>query len=169
MTQTASIYARVLWELKIPQESIEETLSIFEEIPELMTVLCDPEVHLEEKEASVDRIFPEDTRNFLKVLCRNNKIEYIEEIASEYRIYANNHNRIVNATLTYVNPPNEQQMEGIKKFLLKTYQAEDVDLQEFQDPSLVGGFVLTAGDQEYDWSLRDRIEVLGKKLAGGED
>ncbi len=169
MTQTASRYARVLWELEIPKESIGETLSIFEESPELKTVLSDPAVYMEKKEAVVDRIFPEDMRNFLKVLCINKGITYIEEIVSEYKIWADTHSRIINATLTYVNPPNDEQMEGIKKFLLKKYDALDVDLQEFTDPSLMGGFILTAGDQEYDWSLRGRIEAMGKKLAGGED
>ncbi len=169
MTQTASRYARVLWELQIPQDSIGKILSIFEESPELKTALEDPSVHLEDKEAAVDRIFPESVRNFLKVLCRNKCVGYIEEIVSEYRIWADTHSRIVDATLTYVNPPSAEQMEGIRKFLCKTYDAVDVDLQEFTDPSLMGGFILTAGDQEYDWSLRGRVEALEKKLAGGED
>ncbi len=169
MTQTASRYVRALWELDIPQESVGDTLSIFKENSELMTALMDPSVYLEDKEAAVDRIFPENMRNFVKVLCRNKCVSYIEEIAAEYRIWVDTHSRIVNATLTYVNPPSDEQMEGIKNFLCKTYDAVDVDLQEYKDPSLMGGFILTAGDQEYDWSLRGRINALGKKLAGGED
>ncbi|MCC8067075.1 MAG: ATP synthase F1 subunit delta [Lachnospiraceae bacterium] len=169
MTQTASRYVRVLWELGISQDSAGDTLSIFEESPELKDVLCNPEIYLDKKDEIVDRIFPEDMRNFMKVLCRNSCVPSVEEIMSEYQIYANTHNRIVNATLTYVTPPNDEQMEGIKKFLLKTYDAQDVDLKECQDPSLVGGFILTVGDQEYDWSLRERMNALGKKLTGGED
>ncbi len=169
MAQTASRYARVLWELNIPQESIGKTLTIFQENPELKKVLSDPVVYLEKKEDVVDRIFPEDTRNFVKVLCRNKCVNYIEEIVSEYRIWADAHNRIVDATLTYVNPPSDEQMEGIKKFLCREYDAVDVDMHEFRDPSLLGGFILTAGDQEYDWSLRGRMEALGDKLTGGED
>ncbi len=169
MTQTASTYARVLWELSVPQESIGDTLSIFAESPELQKVLGDPEVHLDKKEAVVDRVFPEAMRNFVKVLCRYKKIGFLPEIIEEYRIYADAHNRIVNATLTYVTPPNDEQMEGIKKFLLKTYDAKDVDLIEEQEPDLLGGFILSVGDDEYDWSGRGRMQALERKLTGGED
>ncbi len=170
MTQTtATKYARILWELQIPQDSIRETLSLFKENPDLLMALRDPMVHLEDKVAVVDRVIPEEMRNFIKVLCKNRCVLYYEQIVEEYRIWADNHDRIVYATLTYVTPPSEEQMEGIRKFLCKRYDAVDVDMQEFTDPSLMGGFILTAGDQEYDWSLRGRIEALERKLAGGED
>ncbi len=169
MTQTAVRYARVLWELHMPPERVEETLDVFREEPRLMATLRDPQVHLEEKEAVIDRVFPEDMQNLLKVLCRNREVGAFEEIVEEYHAYANERSRVVNATLTYVTPPNEEQREGIRQFLLRTYGAEDVDLTERQDDSIIGGFILTAGDEEYDWSLKGRIHALGQRLTGGED
>ena len=61
--------------------------------------------------------------------------------------------------------PNEEQLEKIKRFLCEKYEAEDIDLHMIQDPSLMGGFILTADGQEYDWSLKGRISNLKEKLS----
>jgi len=39
-----------------------------------------------------------------------------------------------------------------------------VELTLTEDKSLVGGFVLRAGDREYDWSLIGRYKKLKQKL-----
>ena len=79
------------------------------------SVLTDPSVYKEEKHAVVDRIFPEKKlQNFMKILCDYSDVEYLEEIVEEYKMYANEHQSIVNATLRYVTAPDDNQLEGIK-------------------------------------------------------
>lgn len=165
MTQTAAKYARVLWDLKIPDEIIDETLRIYQQEPALKQVLENPTVYVEKKNAIVERIFPKEMQGFLKILCRYSNMEYLEESIQAYRVYANAHNHILNVELRYVTQPNEEQLEKIKRFLCEKYEAEDIDLHMIQDPSLMGGFILTADGQEYDWSLKGRISNLKEKLS----
>ena len=63
-------YARVLYELKVPAEDIEETRNLFAQTPELLEVLTNPTIFIAKKEKVIDRIFPLFHRNFLKVVCK---------------------------------------------------------------------------------------------------
>ena len=54
-----------------------------------------------------------------------------------------------------------QEMED---FLRREFGAKEVILTLREDKSLIGGFILSAGDKEFDWSLRGRYNNLRQKL-----
>ena len=58
------------------------------------------------------------------------------------------------AVLTYVTPPTDAQLEGIRKFLAGKYNNEKIEIECVEDQSIVSGFVIRAGNDEYDWSER---------------
>ena len=60
--------------------------------------------------------------------------------------------------------PAEEQENKMKEFLRSQFSAREVELTLTEDKSLVGGFVLRAGDREYDWSLIGRYKKLKQKL-----
>ena len=68
------------------------------------------------------------------------------------------------AKLAYVTPPDERQLEKIKEFLAAQEPGRAVELTLIEDKSLIGGFVLTAGDKEYDWSGRGQLDSLKEQL-----
>ena len=70
MTQTSINYGKVLYELSIPREAVEASRRILEEVKELSGVLESPVVTLGEKERAVERIFPQEMKNFLCVVCK---------------------------------------------------------------------------------------------------
>ena len=145
MTATTAKYVRVLWELNAPVDGLETAAQIYQESPELQRVLTDPSVYKEEKHAVVDRIFPgKKLQNFMKILCDYSDVEYLEEIVEEYKMYANEHQSVVNATLRY--------------------DAHQVELEMIRDERLVGGFVLTANGREWDWSISGRIRGMQEQL-----
>ena len=49
MTEQARIYGKVLYELQIPEDMVQETGRIFKENPQLTTLLNDPTVQIEKK------------------------------------------------------------------------------------------------------------------------
>ena len=91
-------------------------------------------------------------------------MEYLDEIVEEYKMYANEHQSIVNATLRYVTAPADNQLEGIKKFLMEEFDAHQVELEMIRDERLVGGFVLAANGREWDWSISGRIRGMQEQL-----
>lgn len=71
----------------------------------------------------------------------------------------------MNATLRYaVTAPNPQQLEGIKKLLSDKFEGAPIDIQCIQDSEVGGGFIVTCGNFEYDWSDKGRAKQLRAEL-----
>lgn len=68
----------------------------------------------------------------------------------------------IKASLRYVVKPSESQTEQFLDFLASRYAAdkEDIEFILIKDESILGGFILTAGDDEYDWSLEGRAKEI---------
>ena len=64
------------------------------------------------------------------------------------------------ARLAYVTPPDQAQLDKIRAFLSAQEPGREVELSLVEDKSLVAGFVLTAGDKEYDWSGKGQLDAL---------
>lgn len=157
-------YAKVLYELHISREAIQKSEDIFAEIPQLRDVFVNPTIREEEKFKVIDQVFPEEIRNFLKVACRHRRMDLIGDIFKAYYKYSDKQNRILNAVLTCAKPPSEVQIERMKAFLCKKYNAVKAYIEIRQDEALLGGFVLRVGNDEYDWSLQGRLNRLEQKL-----
>ncbi len=164
MTQTASNYGTVLYELGIKKEVIEETERIFSLTPELQKSLESPIVSAKEKRKLVDSIFPEEARSFLKVLCDNGSVSELADIFSAYQTCYDAHNGILRATLSYVTPPTEVQLAQIKARLAGEYGKKEVQIELKEQPDLIGGFVIRVKDKEEDWSMKGRLNKLKQEL-----
>ena len=64
--------------------------------------------------------------------------------------------------ILYVVPPAEEQLEKIKEYIKKRYNAEAFDLVMTEDKTLLGGFVIRVGGEEYDWSMRSRLQKISR-------
>ena len=79
-----------------------ETEKIFRGTPQLKGALENPLVSLKEKEHVIDRVFPQEMKNFLKVTCKYQKISSIYDILEAYGDYSRKQKGILKAVLTYV-------------------------------------------------------------------
>lgn len=61
-------------------------------------------------------------------------------------------------------PPSAEQLEKLREFFLSEYHADDIDFVIKKDPSVVGGFRIYVGDENYDWSTLGRIRQLRKSF-----
>ena len=73
------------------------------------------------------------------------------------------------ATLRCVTRPTSAQADKIKTFLKEKYDCTNVTLKIELDPSVRGGFILHAGNDEYDWSTRSRQEQLTDQIKAARD
>lgn len=71
---------------------------------------------------------------------------------------------IVTVEIQCVTPPTEEQLAKMKEFFLAEYNADDVDFVIEKDLSVVGGFRIFVGDENYDWSTLGRIRQLRKSI-----
>jgi len=63
-----------------------------------------------------------------------------------------------------VTPPSEEQLEKIRAFLADRYGTENLSFVIKRDPSVVSGFKIFVGDDNYDWSALGRIRQLRKSF-----
>ena len=68
------------------------------------------------------------------------------------------------AILRYVTPPTAEQLGQIRDFLRKKYENEELPLELVEDKSLLGGFCITVGSEEYDWSMKGRLTQMKNRL-----
>lgn len=164
MTAAADNYAEVLYELSVSEDSIQDTKKIFQDSPELKASLSNPTVPYKTKCRIIDRVIPEEMRNFVKVVLKHQKTEKLDSIFADYEALCKKKANVVHAVLRYVAAPSEEQLTGIKARLCRELHAQDAEIELKEDPDLIGGFVLSAGDVEYDWSLKGRFRKLEQQL-----
>ena len=58
----------------------------------------------------------------------------------------------------------EEEKKGMEAFLCKKYGAKSAKIEVRQDKALLGGFILQVGSDEYDWSMKGRLNRLEQRL-----
>lgn len=164
MTQKTYNYAKALYALSVSGEAVSVSEERLKSSKELRKVLENPLVSDEEKDRVIQRIFPEEIWNFMKYLCRKGMVGRSQEIFQLCAEYARKKERILEAVLYYVTKPDQEQLDGIRKFLKHRFHASQVTVSLVEKPELMGGFLLQAGGREYDWSVKGRIEQLTRRL-----
>ena len=165
MTEKARTYAIVLYELGIPGAMAEAVDRLMEENPALKEALTSPVVPRKKKHDIIERVFREPDFSalmvrFLKKACDAGCIGQMEGIVEAWKAHSLKMEGIMEAELCYVTQPDETQIAGMKRFLCTRYHKKDVILRLMMQPDLMGGFVLKAGDTEYDYSLRGQMGKL---------
>lgn len=80
-----------------------------------------------------------------------------------------NEQRKFKCNLTLCNTTKFSARRKIKTFLKNKYQVENVTLNISIDPSVRGGFILSANNDEYDWSTRSRQQQLQEQIQAARD
>ena len=166
MTQAVEKYANMLRELKIPADVVDQALDIFQTVPVLLEQFKNPTADLAGKHRVVDKIFPTEIRDVIKIMCDNQEIELFSEVCKAYREMGWKKSGKERAILKYVTEPTKEQLEGIREFVKKESGSEEIELVSEKDESLGGGFILAIGNKEYDWSTEGRIKQLTDKILG---
>ena len=164
MKRISMTYGQVLFELGMKKESLQKAQDMLNENKELLMALENPMITKKEKENVVDKLFSDDLKSFLKIVCDNDDIDCFDEAVEYYDELKRKTDKIIKAEFDYVTMPKDEQLERIKQYLMKQYQADEVDLTLKEDKDLIGGFMLKVGDYVYDNSLSGKMRKLQQKL-----
>ena len=104
-------------------------------------------------------------RSFLKTACRNHRMDLMDEIFAAYDRCRDEQEKVLNAVLTCTVAPGEEQKKGMENFLCRKYGVRKVRMEIRYDAGLLGGFILRAGSDEYDWSMKGRLDRLAQELS----
>lgn len=162
MKRISMTYGQVLFELGMKKESLQKAQDMLHENKELLRALENPIIT--KKENVIDKLFSDDLKSFLKIVCDNDDIDCFDEAVEYYDELKRKTDKIIKAEFDYVTMPKDEQLERIKQYLMKQYQADEVDLTLKEDKDLIGGFMLKVGDHVYDNSLSGKMRKLQQKL-----
>ncbi len=166
MTQTVIDYAKEMKRLSVSPEDVKQTVELLEALPQVKVDFENPTVELEKKIHLIEMIFPKQIRDFLELLCDHHDFNLFSEIVEAYheelRKVENNPNLAVQ--ISYVVPPTDDQLNKMKEFLKEKCHADALDITLKEDKNLLGGFIIRAGNEEYDWSMRGRLQQIERSM-----
>ena len=71
---------------------------------------------------------------------------------------------IAKARLICVSRPDEEQLKGFKEFVCKKTNCQSCELEIVIDESIIGGFIIEIGGEQYDRSLKSRLSELKESV-----
>ena len=148
----------------IPREDIDLAKGVLETCPDVAETLANPLVTGDEKEAVINKLFPLSMGKFFHSAVKEKAVDHIPEILEDYIDILIEKQGSIKAVVRYVTPLTEVQQADLKKFIMERFVKEDVDIEYRQDPDLIGGFILNAGDVEYDRSYRTSLRAMRETL-----
>lgn len=134
---------------------------------ELNAFIQSPTTPVEVKQSALAEIFADVnaiTKSLFRLLFENKRFEILEAIASEYNKQFEHMNGVEVAKVTTAIPM-DKEMEGQVLSKILTFSNKKVVIENIVDPAIIGGFILRMGDQQYNASVANRLQVLKRELA----
>ncbi len=167
------MYARALFgaaqeagRLDAVREELDDFVEAGRQVPELRSVLTNPELDPRAKAAVLEDILggaDELVRNFLLLVAEKGRAGEIEEIARELDALVDAQERRLAVELTTAFELSEEEARAIVA-QIEEVSGRTVEATTKVDPELVGGLVLQAGSLRVDASVRGRLERLRQEL-----
>lgn len=141
----------------------------FDSEPQLQAVLANPFISTEDKQkllatavgaSSGDILF----FDFLKLLSRNRRLDMARGIANAYvRLYRLEHN-IYNVKVVSAAPLSEAEDNRLKNIVASHLNGGSMEYSSSVDPSLIGGFTVSVGNERLDASISNELKQLRLNL-----
>ena len=129
-------------DMKLIASTIESNL-------ELSTFIQNPTTKVEVKESALLEVFASVngvTKGLFHLLFENKRFEILEGIALEYKRLFDENN-------------------GVEVAKVSTLSDKKITIENIVDPAIIGGFILRIGDQQYNASVANRLQVLKRELS----
>ena len=162
--QNLNIYLEKMIGEQITEKSLDEALDLLQMVPEIQKQLDDPTASQENREKLIRKLFPLEIRGLLGLLSRDHQVSELAALEKEYGALRSEEKEPLNCVLEYVTEPTDKQSDGIIRFLKEKYPGRVLNLTKKQNTDLGNGFVLRAGSEEYDWSMKGRAALLKKRI-----
>lgn len=98
--------------------------------------------------------------NFIKILAKNNDLNRMNNVISEFnKIWDANHGS-VEAEIVSVEKLDKANEKLLEDYVKKLTSAKEIKINNMIDKKILGGFILRVGDQVLDGSLKTKIKEL---------
>nr|WP_315223862.1 ATP synthase F1 subunit delta [uncultured Flavobacterium sp.] len=173
-TRAAIRYAKAILDLansKGVAEAVNNDMkaiaSTIESNLELSTFIQNPTTKVEVKESALLEVFADVngvTKGLFHLLFENKRFEILEAIALEYKKLFDESNGVEVAKVTTAIPM-DAALEAKVLAKVATLSDKKITIENIVDPAIIGGFILRIGDQQYNASVANRLQVLKRELS----
>jgi F-type H+-transporting ATPase subunit delta len=170
----AQAFADVLFEAHLNAKDALKQLADFgaawHESRDLREFFLDPSFPVEQKVTVLDKLnaklgMAPQTRNFIAVLVRNDRIGGFDDIVADLRREINRRLGISEAKVVSARRLDDQERRDLEQQIGQLAGGQ-VEAQYEEDSSLIGGAIVQVGSTVYDGSVRGRLHRLRQELAG---
>jgi F-type H+-transporting ATPase subunit delta len=170
----AQVYARSLHDLATAsqqadelQAELESVVAMLDADPRLEVFLASPLVDLGAKRAALERALRGRASDLLvdalQVMRRKGRLGLVRAVALAYRrVWMDRKNRIEARVVSAVPLADEQRAELVRAVAGRT--GREPVLVERVDPTLLGGLVVSIGDDRIDSTVASSLSRLGARL-----
>lgn len=133
---------------------------------ELSSFIQSPTIKVEVKESALLEVFANVngvTKGLFHLMFENKRFEILEAIALEYIALFDQSNGIEVAKVTTAIPM-DAELEAKVLAKIATFSDKKITIENIVDASIIGGFILRIGDQQYNASVANRLQVLKREL-----
>ncbi len=167
-------YAQALFDLALEMNKIDRVysdillvLDVTRENAEFRRLLVSPVIPPGKKAQIITGIFEKHldklTFRFLHLVTKKERALHLEDIAGSFVSVYKKHKNILITRLKTAAPIDEETRQNVVRLLTEETK-KNIELIEEVDEKLIGGFILTMDDRQYDASLSKKISVLSKSF-----
>ena len=173
-TKLARRYAKSLFDLAEERKSsvavfadMELVRNVVSSSRDFRKLIQNPVITTDKKLAVLKSIFAgkvnEVTLSFFSILAKKRREEYMGEIAESYISLYRAQKGIMTAQLLTAVPADEALKRRITEIVQKD-TGKKVELEERVDASIIGGFILSVGDRQFDESVARKLRTLHREF-----
>ena len=172
-TRAAIRYAKAILDLanskgvaEAVNNDMKSIASTIENNSELSDFIQNPTTRVEVKESALLEVFADVngvTKGLFHLLFENKRFEILDAIAAEYSKVFDEGNGIEVAKVTTAIPM-DTALEAKVLAKIATLSDKKITIENIVDPAIIGGFILRIGDQQYNASVANRLQVLKREL-----
>lgn len=171
LTQIARPYASALFDLAESENqlaSVETGLSdisrLIGESADFSRFLKSPVITGDIKAHALEALLAKATANqlvanFLRLVAKNGRLFALDQIIAQFRELAAQARGEISADVTSAAPLTQEQAASLSE-TLKAKIGKTVTLNQFVDPSLIGGLQVKVGSQMIDSSLKTKLTAM---------
>lgn len=175
----ATRYAKSLIGLAIERGELEKVYSdmiwlkdVCKSNRDFVNLLRSPIIKADTKQKIMEAVtagrLSELTQSFNRLLISKSREIHLPEIANAAIAQYKEHKNIHTVKLTTATPISDAVRNGIVEQIRQSAGYENIELEEKQDPSLIGGFVLQIGDRLVDASIAYDLKAIAKQFENND-
>jgi F-type H+-transporting ATPase subunit delta len=134
---------------------------------ELSTFIQNPTMSVEVKQSALLEVFASVnsvTKSLFRLLFENKRFEILESVAVQYNNLFDLANGVqVAKVTTAIAMTPELETKVLAK--IATLSSKKITIENTIDPAIIGGFILRIGDNQYNASVANRLQVLKRELS----